>query len=254
MTANTRDELISNIERLAHDKIITGREARNAKLALGDRTSRFPFFARFAKKKHNVGLFWFSSVVFLIVSLLPFALQLELVRSALEGFGFDKDALKISPLATISVQAAAVGWYLTAVATTQNRIKQHTFDSIIQTRYVSDQFSKQRRIFIEHFEGNDAAIAVGSQVHRAVFEDYLHSNDPKKFEAVEAMRFILNYYEYLAYAMKAGEMDEDTIYMLQRGNISYMYKKCRAYIDLERDQNPKVFVHLTDYMHHWDEI
>lgn len=138
--------------------------------------------------------------------------------------------------------AFAVGYlaYLAALWSARtaviNMVRQHTVNTLLQSR-LSD-------VFIARGE----AVAKGLDAHAAAGS----SEPPHVFHvAIDDLKYLLNFYEYVAVGIRYGDLDEEVMYNTLRSVVMNMCQHFEVYIDEEQAKNPRYFCNLIDLRNKW---
>lgn len=84
-------------------------------------------------------------------------------------------------------------------------------------------------------------------------EEDLSSKDPEVFKAINACKFILNYYEFLAIAIKSGDVDEKMCKTFLDNIFKGMYLKTRDMIEIYRYKESYLLAeNFTFYAKKWN--
>ncbi|HEX8526548.1 DUF4760 domain-containing protein [Allosphingosinicella sp.] len=138
--------------------------------------------------------------------------------------------------ALFAIAAATSGWAFTSIVTARNARVNHSLT------IVSDRFSKS------DFGANTAKFNVafkGKRINKALVEEMDESDSDVDKDGVQALRYLLNYFEYVSVGVILGELDETIIRKTLRGNLVHYYDRCASYIKEVQSENPRVLEHLT---------
>jgi|AACY02.2.fsa_nt_gi hypothetical protein len=160
--------------------------------------------------------------------------------------------LKDSPqliVMTVGVSIAVFAVFANAhFARRQARI-QHSMKILLETRHSND--------FNALLRARKAVWAEGVRIDPLTFESYLalDPNGPeeetRKLHAAEAVRALLNYYEFLALGIARGDLDEAMLRETVRGIMCNLVIDCLGVIDAQRARNPLTLRHLTALYLRW---
>lgn len=147
--------------------------------------------------------------------------------------------------ATIAaIAVAAIGWGVAGWVAHRNARVQHTIN-IVATRFAQPAFVNHLKTFNIQFGDGPHP-----QVTKAEIDRLVRSTDPKDHDPVQALRYILNYFEFISAGVERGDLDLELIEKNLKGNMSFYYDKCSPYIaSLKRDR-PLVleaYTRLRDY-------
>ena len=137
--------------------------------------------------------------------------------------------------------------------------KQHTLDILFDTRLSSE--------FRRHLENRKRYFGEGEKVDPALFWEYLRpgirpldeTSEPfRKRECAEAIRALLNYYEFLALGIAREDLDEDMLKGTIRGIMVRLVRDMYDVIETHRMPNPhndavneKTYEHLIRLYMRW---
>lgn len=79
-----------------------------------------------------------------------------------------------------------------------------------QHRFTHDTFNQQISVFNENLKGKT--------INRALINQLAISDDPKDRAALQAIRYIVNYFEFLSVCILSGNFDQEIIRKTMRGN------------------------------------
>ena len=97
--------------------------------------------------------------------------------------------------------------------------KQHTVTVLLQSR-MSTAFNDKYKAMLKVYPVTPSMTLVKDG-------DW---NDPNKIEAIEALKYFLNYYEFIAIGVRTGDLDENYLYMSLGGIVPNLCKLGAAYI------------------------
>lgn len=118
--------------------------------------------------------------------------------------------------------------------------------TFVAHRFTHDTFVQQISIFNEHLKG--------PRVDTTLVNKVAVSDDPKDRAALQAIRYILNYFEFLSVGILSGNFDEEIIRKTMRGNFTFYYDRCMRYISECQDINPKALEHFTKMRAHFKDL
>lgn len=117
-----------------------------------------------------------------------------------------------------------------------NMVRQHTVNTLLQSR-LSD-------VFIERGEAVSAGIALHAK-HKSSEAPHV------RYVPIASLRYILNFYEYVAVGIKYGDLDEDVMYDTLRSAVMSLCTYFSAYIESEQRTNSRYFCNLIDLRNRW---
>jgi hypothetical protein len=172
--------------------------------------------------------------------------------------------LNLPPILAAAI-AAAIGWYAAHQFSAQSNRTNSSFSLVMQTR-CNDEFVMQARCFSSAFPPP----IVLDQSHQRYFSvdlrgrlDYLKRIDASNLTPAEASelqsineqvvlgmyaaRYLLNFYEFMAYAIYAGDLDEDLLYETISPAVVGLFDRVKAlrdYINVGATGDKLAFQHV----------
>lgn len=168
-------------------------------------------------------------------------------------FWFDVEPVGLQStqwIVLLGAVAAVTGWIVSAMVTIRNSIKQHTISTLLQSRLSSTYMDNAKPLNARYFGPNNC-------IH-LLTEDELTSKAPEA--KLPELSFLLNYLEFIAAAIKYGDLDEKLMRMTFRGMVCNMYEAASVYIASNQKPNvdadgkvtpSKSFEHLTWLYNLW---
>ncbi len=150
----------------------------------------------------------------------------------------------------LSAVAAVTGWIVSAMVTIRNSIKQHTINTLLQSR-LSVTYMESARAVNQRYFGPKACL------YRLTAEEYAQ-NAPES--RLHELGYLLNYLEFIAAAIRFGDLDEKLMRMTLRGMVCNTFEVALVYIDANRvtpldaagkPQPSKAFEHLAWLYDFW---
>lgn len=162
-------------------------------------------------------------------------------------FGVFPAPLKLTKpnwLVLVGVVAAVMGWLVSSYITLRNSIKQHTINTLLQSR-LSTYYQEQAKII------NKTFFAPEMPLNDPVPLDVMLDPDEKKREALGAVNYVLNYFEFCAVGIRYGDLDENLMRQTMRGIIRRLCNRMMPYIRYTRgeDENGKLKQPTTQFEH-----
>lgn len=143
---------------------------------------------------------------------------------------------------TVAAMAAMVGWTVSSLVTVKNSIKQHTINTLLQSR-LSETYMKRAGEVNAHFTTS------AGQVVNVKTEEIGTTEATTK---LECLRYILNYFEFIAVGIRYGDLHEGLLKSSLRGMLCKTYEVADAYVKHLRTDNPKVYEHLEWLYKRWN--
>lgn len=122
-----------------------------------------------------------------------------------------------------SASAAVVGWMTNAIVTIRNSVKQHTINTLLQSRLSAAYMEKAAKV--------NASLAKppGNTFAQISFEQ-VKNGDP----IVSEVSYFLNYFEFIAVGIRHGDLDEDLMKGSIRGFVRKLCDVADEYIKASR--------------------
>ncbi|APA66623.1 DUF4760 domain-containing protein [Janthinobacterium sp. 1_2014MBL_MicDiv] len=190
-------------------------------------------------------------LLMLIMLLLCFGVFVAFDRGSFDNYpalkALKPGMAKENWLIALGILAAATGWIVSSIVTIRNSVKQHTINTLLQTR-LSVTYMKQA----EHV--NDFLIGQGySSTKPAPIT--LVTGTPANLVAVD---YILNFLEFLAVGIRHGDLHEKVLKDSMRGIVVGLAKTVEEYLDDCRGvkngkaAHPRVYENLIWLRDRWD--
>lgn len=153
------------------------------------------------------------------------ALWLELSPQGLELFpeGLGLNAAHWVGIA--GILAAATGWVVTSMVNLHNARRQHTVNVLLQSR-LSQAYQQRLRDVVKTFP-------VTPRVTKLKMGDWDVSENA---EAIDGVKYLLNYFEFVAVGIRTGDLDEKTLKMSLRGILITLCDMAEVYIRYQRGE------------------
>jgi len=151
-------------------------------------------------------------------------------------------------IVTAGVIVAAMGWMVTSMVTIRNSVKQHTINTLLQTRLSSTYMAEADQIN-KFFAGK--GYSAGACAPLSVIE-----SDEKTLKAID---YILNFLEFMAVGIKHGDLQEMVLKDAMRGIVVTFTKITQRYIDHCRGvgpgkiERPRAYQNLLWLRDRWDD-
>ncbi|WP_039051103.1 DUF4760 domain-containing protein [Comamonas thiooxydans] len=150
------------------------------------------------------------------------------------------EALQVKPENRVTFFAGWTAFVATLWAAhvgVRNMVRQHTVNTLLQSR-LSD-------VFMERGESLNAAM------ERYVKLDPQTRGAPHLHVDIAALRYMLNYYEYVAIGIKHGDLDKSVMDDMMRGTIIRMCDTFEEHILEARARNPRIYRNLVALAIEW---
>ena len=146
------------------------------------------------------------------------------------------------------VEAAVWGWVVTSYMTLRNSIKQHTINTLLQSRLSATYIDNANRINRVFFPPNGYP-----QEHVPV--EYFHEEVNK--DNLLSVIYLTNYFEFLSVGIRHGDLDEKVLRSTIAGIVCRFYERMYLYIKNERGDDgttvakPRTLEHYTWLYERW---
>lgn len=166
-------------------------------------------------------------------------------------FGLPAPDLQTSNwLFLIGIVSAITGWIVSAYITLRNSIKQHTINTLLQSRLSATYMENANLINANFF-------APSMKDDPPVTVDFLY--DPANAKSLQAVNYVLNYLEFLSVGIRHGDLDKKVLRHTMRGIIVRLYEKMSKYLEFMRGEEngvvarPNQLEHLTWLYNEWKD-
>lgn len=123
------------------------------------------------------------------------------------------------------IVAAVTGWITTAWVSLHNVRRQHTVNVLLQSRLSQAYQGRLKDAY--------SGYPVTPQITYMQEGDW---NDPMKLEAIEGIKYLLNYFEFLAIGIRTGDLDERTLRMSLKDILETLTTVASPYIKYVRGE------------------
>lgn len=153
------------------------------------------------------------------------------------------------PPVLAALWAAGMGWYVHFQAYSRNHRTTNSFNLLMQTRTSSEFLKHARRAAAVYPHGskvkNEDAKLIDSQSLSAARAEYrdAHAQSPKdlvrvrkasdnlhRATAAEGIKYLLNYYEFMAVGIKKKDLDEDMLYHTIGNTVCSVHDRALPFI------------------------
>lgn len=167
----------------------------------------------------------------------------------------DQSPLKFGEKTWLTFIATAVGvftWFGTSLVSIRNSIKQHTITTLLQMRLSST--------YMEHANKVASALSICRKIARPPFKhpcpkEILNSFlledgsiDPK---GELSLRYVLNYFEFLAIGVARGDFDERMLYDSLSSIFENNIAMTRSWIEQKRQADSDIYCHVAWLHDRW---
>lgn len=141
----------------------------------------------------------------------------------------------------VAIWAAALGWLVHFRLSTKAHRTNNAFAIIMETRK-SGEFLKRQELVAKHFPVGGGPIpdaykpffparALSDLMKRREDGEEVSSADIERAEAINALKYVLNYYEFMAVGIKAGDLDEDLVYDTISTTVVGLFERAKPLMD-----------------------
>jgi Domain of unknown function (DUF4760) len=142
-------------------------------------------------------------------------------------------------LPTAGVLLAATGWITSAIVTIRNSVKQHTINTLLQTRLSAT------------YQDYAADARAGLKGHTPEFPAPL-STIKASDDCLAGVEYLLNYIEFMAVGIRHGDLHEAVLKDSMRGIVTRFTDISQEYIDDCRERNGlRTYQHLLWLRDRW---
>lgn len=145
----------------------------------------------------------------------------------------------------LGISVFIVGWIFTAAIDIRNRVKQHTFDLMLRTRF-EDSFLKSMHYISQRYWEVEAI----SEDEAKKIWDAKNNDDVALRQHVAN---ILNYYEMISISVYYKDADEQLLREYFNDLLIGQYRRLRNFLTLWRGKDPEAFVYLEWLYKQWNE-
>jgi hypothetical protein len=140
----------------------------------------------------------------------------------------------------VAIWAAAVGWLIHFKLTNKSHRTNNAFSIIMETRK-SPEYLARVKLIAKHFPPGTRDIPQGYEAYfdSERISQALKSDDDvakERAEAVLALKYILNYFEFMAVGIRVGDLDEDLIFDTVNTTVCSLYARANRYINYSCDE------------------
>lgn len=139
-----------------------------------------------------------------------------------------------------SAAAAVIGWIVSALTTIRNSVKQHTINTLLQSR-LSAVYMAHAEAVGDHFAAYVARKRLNPDSARTPIDDI-----PKK-----SIGYILNYFEFIAIGIRFGDLDESVMKSSMRAMLTRTVQLVDPLIQDAAAENPRAYSNLIWLYRKW---
>lgn len=258
-------------------------------LALLFFTGAIPGITRCAAQgPHSIWPVVRGAFVILVIFLVVFYTSFHWIAAsaAAQHFEISDKFLNFPPM-VIAIWAAGVGWYIHFQASAKNHRTNNAFSLLMQTRTCAEFLNRAQvvqhryphgsvvpkedvelfassalrdlREQLREAESPDASVVTAeasadtSAEQVRIAKEYL-----EKAKAADALKYLLNYYEFMSVGIKAKDLDEELLYQTICVTVTSMYARARPFIEHVRTApvgtaQPLAFTALEELVKKWEQ-
>lgn len=139
---------------------------------------------------------------------------------------------------------AMVGWMVSSLVTVRNVVKQHTVSTLLQSRLAA-AYVEKLSLVNQHYS------KIGEEVTAIPEADM---TDGTKADQIAAMRYLLNHFEFIALAIRYGDLDEVLMKGSMQGIVCNLAKVGGPLIDKAVKKEAGNFYHLRWLVQRWEFV
>lgn len=144
-----------------------------------------------------------------------------------------------------AIAAAATGWMISGWVTHRTGRSKLTMD-VVAARFSQPAFGDALTAFNK--------VLLGRRIDSALVARLEASGDEDDRRALQGLRYLLNFCEFISVGVLEGELDERIVAKTLRGTLTYVHDHSSLYIgDLQR-KNARTLEHFTTLRRHYAEL
>lgn len=143
-------------------------------------------------------------------------------------------------LAVIGVGSAICGWLVTNMITLRNSVRQHTITTLLQSR-LSSTYMGYADILGKHYTDYDKRRKENPSIRE----------NPTDNVDIMALRYILNYFEFIAIGVIRGDLDESMLKDSLRSILKKNVAMSRPWIKSLQVENSNLYINLLWLHDRW---
>lgn len=152
-------------------------------------------------------------------------------------------SLSQQSLVTLSgIIAAISGWIATSWIALRNAKRQHTMNVLLQSR-LSTAYQQRMK----------DAITIYPATPKLTYVKNLDWEDDTKKDAIEGIKYLLNYFEFITIGIKNGDLDEKTLNQSLSVILNTLVNISDEYIKYAQGKSPEVFKELLWLNDRWQK-
>jgi hypothetical protein len=200
----------------------------------------------------------------IICGLTAFYLSYYLINANLSAQGSSLAKLLDLPPLIFALWAAVTGWYVHFQLTCRNHRVSHAVTLVISR---STNAELRRRLDMlrkylptkDHIDQLDKSFYGPAAMEKAKAEYDVESvecvRNMRLTQSVDALKYLLNYYEFMAVAIELGDLEESIVYETMSPHVVGLYERSSSFIAYVRSneglREPLAFEHLSKLVDRW---
>jgi len=203
------------------------------------------------------------SVVF-VISLVAFYLSCYFILGNLRSDGSPVAKLLDLPAPLVAVWAAGLGWYITFQSGRRSQRTSHAVSLVLSTR-TNSEFLKQSDIVRKRLPTKSDVDDIPSELYAPnalkkaqdayVKDDVETTKRLRAARSIIALKYMLNYYEFMAVGIEAGDIDEQMIYEALGEHVIKLFdrgEEVRKWLrDPQKGNEQLAWCHLEKLVDRW---
>ncbi len=141
---------------------------------------------------------------------------------------------------TLGIYFAVAGWIINAIVTMRNSVKQHTINTLLQTRLSATYMERATAV---------RTILMGYSPERRAPPGLINFD----VATSQTIDYILNYIEFMAVGIRHGDLHEQVLRDSMRGIVIRFVGTTQDYIDDLRRDAPRTFQNLLWLYERWSD-
>jgi len=200
-----------------------------------------------------------------LCTLIAFYLSYYLIADNLSAQGSPLAKLLDLPPLLLALWAAATGWYVHFQLTCRNHRVSNAV-SIVLSRSTNAEIRRRldlQRKYLpskKHIDDLDISLFKPDAMEKAKAafkpDDADCVRTMRLTQSVEALKYLLNYYEFMAVAIELGDLEESIVYETMSPHVVGLYNRAYACIEYVRGRDggePLAFEHLEILVGRWEK-
>ena len=198
------------------------------------------------------------------LSLIGFYTSCYFIVGNLSADGSPVSKLLDLPTPLVAVWAAGLGWYITFQSGKRSQRTSHAVSLVLSTR-TNAEFLKHSQLVRKRLPTKDDVDAIEDSLYSftalketAISRDEKDETKVKRYkdaQGIAALKYMLNYYEFVAVGIEAGDIDEQMTYEALGEHVIKLFDRgesvCRWLRDPQRGNEQLAWCHLEKLVNRW---